>query len=182
MHDRIENIKERLIAEVEGQINHLDCVDACELGEVIDAIHHLAETEYYCTITEAMKEKDNETEEYSRRYYGYPEYRYDEYAHRDTDKRYYNKMSEPYHETEYDINSGRTMAAHDRREGRSGMTRKTYMEGKETHQPTTTQMRELEKYLQELATDITEMIEDATPEEKAFMEKKISALAAKINA
>lgn len=179
MHE-YKMMKEQMIAAVQTQMAHLDCVDAAELGEAIDIIKDLEEACYYHTITEAMKEK--ETEEYGRRYYPYPEYRYDEYEHRDRDKRYYNKMSEPYHETEYDIHSGRGMSAHDRREGRSGMTRKTYMEGKETHQPTTTQMRELEKYLQELASDVTEMIEDASPEEKAFMEKKISALAAKINA
>ena len=69
----------------------------------------------------------------------------------------------------------------DSREGRSPMSRKTYMESKEMHQPKTTQMRELEKYLQELSSDIVEMIQDASPEEKSFLEKKISALATKIN-
>lgn len=69
----------------------------------------------------------------------------------------------------------------DKREGRSPMSRRTYMESKEMHQPKTTQMKELEKYLQELSTDITEMIQDASPEEKSFLEKKISALATKIN-
>ena len=69
----------------------------------------------------------------------------------------------------------------DRREGKSPMSRKNYMESKEMHQSKTTQMRELEKYLQELSSDIVEMIQDASPEEKAFMEQKISALAAKIN-
>lgn len=175
MFDRIKHIKEQLLAQVETQVSHLDCVDACELGEVINAIHHLAETEYYCTITEAMKEK-GEIEE-DKRYYPYLEHWYD----KDINKRYYNKMKEPYYESEYDIRFEKDALERDKREGRSGVTRKTYMEGKETHQPTSTQMRELEKYLQELASDITEMIEDASPEEKAFMEKKISALAAKIN-
>ncbi len=69
----------------------------------------------------------------------------------------------------------------DKREGRSPMSRRTYMESKEMHQPKTTQMKELEKYLQELSSDIVEMIQDASPEEKSFLEKKISALAAKIN-
>lgn len=69
----------------------------------------------------------------------------------------------------------------DSREGRSPMSRKSYMESKEMHQPKTTQMKELEKYLQELSSDITEMIQDASPEEKSFLEKKISTLATKIN-
>lgn len=175
MLNRIKHIKEQLVAEVEGQVTHLECVDACELGEVVDMIKDLEEAAYYHTITEAMQEKE-EKEEHSRRYYPYPEYRYDEYEHGDKDKRYYNKMSEPYHEKEYD------MPIHDHREGKSGLSRKTYMEAREMHEPKTTQMRELEKYLQELSSDIVEMIEEASPEEKAFMEKKISALAAKINA
>lgn len=42
-------------------------------------------------------------------------------------------------------------------------------------------MKELEKYAQELTTDIVEMVEDASPEEKQYLSKKITALAAKIN-
>ena len=43
-----------------------------------------------------------------------------------------------------------------------------------------TQLRELEKYMQELSQDIVEMINDATTEEKSYLEKKITALATKI--
>ena len=54
-----------------------------------------------------------------------------------------------------------------------------------SNQPTTAmsniQMQELEKYLQELSSDIVEMIQYASPEEKSFMAQKISALATKIN-
>ena len=42
-------------------------------------------------------------------------------------------------------------------------------------------MKELEKYMQELSSDITEMIEEATPEEKQFLSSKISTLASKIS-
>jgi predicted transcriptional regulator len=66
------------------------------------------------------------------------------------------------------------------REGRSPMSRKTYMESKEMHQDKSSQMRELEKYLQELSADITELIEDASPEEKQLMQQKIGNLATKI--
>ena len=41
-------------------------------------------------------------------------------------------------------------------------------------------MKELERYAQELTSDIVEMIDDATPEEKQYLSKKITALAAKI--
>jgi len=67
----------------------------------------------------------------------------------------------------------------DPREGRSGERRKMYMEGKgmkdKTHQ-----MKELEAYMQELTQDMTEMIADATPEEKQMLQQKISTLATKI--
>lgn len=67
----------------------------------------------------------------------------------------------------------------DPKEGRSGERRRMYMEGKgmkdKTHQ-----MKELESYMQELSTDLTEMIQDASPEEKQMLQQKISALATKI--
>ena len=68
----------------------------------------------------------------------------------------------------------------DYREGRSPMTRKTYMERKMHGGAKEAQMHELEKYMQELTSDITEMIEGASMEEKQMLQKKISALATKI--
>jgi hypothetical protein len=68
----------------------------------------------------------------------------------------------------------------DQREGRSPMSRKMYMESKEMHKDKTAQMHELEKYAQELTTDMVEMIENASPEEKQFLSNKIAALAMKI--
>jgi len=41
-------------------------------------------------------------------------------------------------------------------------------------------MHELEKYLKELSNDITEMIDDASPEERAFLRDKMTTLASKI--
>jgi hypothetical protein len=68
----------------------------------------------------------------------------------------------------------------DEREGRSYMSRKMYMEAKEMKKDRAIQLRELEKYMQELSQDITEMIADASPEERQYLEKKVSALATKI--
>lgn len=69
----------------------------------------------------------------------------------------------------------------DPREGRSPMRRRMYMEGKEMKNDTKSQLHELEAYLQELSTDITEMIKDASPEEKATLHQKMNMLANKIN-
>ena len=54
-----------------------------------------------------------------------------------------------------------------------------YMEMKDTKSKDAS-MKDLEKYMQELTQDITEMIEDATLEEKQLMHKKVTALANKI--
>ena len=70
----------------------------------------------------------------------------------------------------------------DYREGRSGMSRRTYMESKENHQSKEVQMKELEKYMKELSEDISEMIEDATPEERQVLHQKIMTLAEKVQA
>ena len=66
-------------------------------------------------------------------------------------------------------------------EGHSHYNRKMYMEAK-LSKDKATQLRELEKYMQELTSDMVEMIQDASPEEKQYLEKKISALANKIGA
>lgn len=73
----------------------------------------------------------------------------------------------------------------DHREGKSGMSRRTYLETKDMHKGNTpadkqAKMAELEKYTKELAEDVTEMISDATPEERTMIRTKLQALAQKI--
>ena len=57
---------------------------------------------------------------------------------------------------------------------------RSYMEAKEMHHDKEVQMKELEKYMQELGSDITEMIQDASPEEKQMLQQKLSLLITKI--
>ena len=71
------------------------------------------------------------------------------------------------------------MYERDEREGRSPQSRRMYMEAKGAKDKTV-QLRELEKYMQELTKDMVEIIQDSSPEEKQYLEKKISALASKI--
>ena len=78
-----------------------------------------------------------------------------------------------------DMTAGRTQIR-DMREGRSPQTRRMYMEAKEQHQGKEVQLKELEKYMGELSQDVTEMIADATPEEKQMLHKKLAALTNKI--
>ena len=54
------------------------------------------------------------------------------------------------------------------------------MESKELHHDKTKQMQELEQYMKELSEDITEMIDDAAPDEKQILSQKLMTLAEKI--
>jgi hypothetical protein len=47
--------------------------------------------------------------------------------------------------------------------------------------PKEAKMRELERYAQELTQDISEMIEDASPEERQTLARKLGTLVSKIN-
>lgn len=154
MH-RLEYIKEALETYVETELSDLRSVDSRELGEVIDMIKDLEESIYYCTITKAMKEKDEGR--YSRDYD-----RKDGRMYYDGG-RSYMRYEEPYR-------------AKDWREGRSPSIRKSYIEAKEMHHGKEAQLRELEAYMQELAGDMTEMMQDASPEEKQLLQKKLTGL------
>ena len=181
-HERMKWLKECLLCCVEAQMQHIEEADAAELGEAIDMIKDLEEAIYYCTITKAMEGKEKEGGNQYHHYY--TEYRD---MDRPEGRMYYPDGNSSDHTSMSSGNNTRSYMEwnypmeRDRREGRSPMSRKTYMEAKEMHQPKTTQMKELEKYLQELSSDIVEMIQDASPEEKSFLEKKISALAVKVN-
>lgn len=63
-----------------------------------------------------------------------------------------------------------------RQEGRS----QKYLEAREMKKDKAIQLRELEKYIQEMSQEIIDVISDASVEEKAYLEKKLTALGAKI--
>ena len=64
----------------------------------------------------------------------------------------------------------------DRREGRSGMSRRSYMESKEQGKDKNEKMKELENYMKELSEDVTEMIQGASAEEKTMLKNKMQVL------
>jgi hypothetical protein len=66
------------------------------------------------------------------------------------------------------------------KDGRSPSKRRRYIEAKETHADEAHRMKELESYMQELAADIVDMIKDSSVSEKQLLQKKVTALAAKI--
>lgn len=165
--ERLKTMKSQLMSAVEGQMGNLQCVDYEELGAAIDMIKDLEEAIYYCTVVEAMEKKDEEEPKYYRS--SYPMY----YDNRDMDrldqKMYYSEPS-----------AAMTTSARGMGQGKSGQQRKMYMESKAMHKDSLTSMRELEKYMNELSADLTEMIAEATPEEKQLLQKKLTTLAGKI--
>lgn len=202
---RLENMKETLMNCVMAQMADLKNTDTKELGEAVDMIKDLAEAIYYCKITEAMtdgKEKpQHETHYYTERIKEPYWMDKDPYYKRDSERHqghiYYdgnggggndtsssNDSSSSgnsggsrsyYQEREYPMTDIR-----DPREGRSYMSRRMYMESKEMGKDKLGTIQDLDRYMKELSEDITEMIEDASTEEKQLLQKKLNTLAQKI--
>ena len=93
---------------------------------------------------------------------------------------YYHAITEAMNEKEEKEDHHTHTPEEDEYEGHSHKNRKMYLEAKEMKKDKAVQLRELEKYMQELTSDIVDMIQDASVEEKQYLEKKISALATKI--
>lgn len=201
--EQLKTIKEQLIAQVQSQMGDLKCVDAKELGEVIDMIKDLSEAVYYCAIYEQMEEAKERKEEMGSNNYYYTE-KYipmkDWYRDMDRDygRMYYPNSSSTSGQSQGGNSGGQSNGSNnsggrnyyterdypiymrDQREGRSPMKRRMYMESKDTHQDQTKAMHDLEAYMQDLTSDMMEMVDKASPEEKAVLQKKVNTLASKL--
>lgn len=189
--ERLKHMKESIMCAIEGELGNLAAVDTKELGEAIDMVKDLSEAIYYCTITKAMDEREEDKSKQS--WYSEP------YMYMDRDMDRWNKRMYYSGDGNSSNNSGNMsssssssgsrnyserelpMEMRDYREGRSPRSRKMYMEAKEAHSDKSVQLKELEKYMQELSQDLTEMISDASQEEKQYLEKKLTALTGKIS-
>jgi cytosine/adenosine deaminase-related metal-dependent hydrolase len=147
---RLKTIKEHLVQQVENQMSNLECVDAHELGEVIDMIKDLNEAMYYHSVVEAMEHKETQEDEereliriLERK--GMPEDTHFDYSP--------TPLEEHKHE---------------------------YMKAREHHMDKETQMEHLEGYIHELSEEILDMAKEASIEEKQLMQKKLAVLATKV--
>ena len=193
--ENLKKMKECLIGMVESQIyGNIDKVSAEELGEAVDMIKDLSEAIYYCTITEAMegdKKEEHKGRQHGSMYYGRsmpPEYYPDRVMYAGPNGtghmggnggavRNYHEGLVKYPDSVDKIY--RDGGMRDPHEGRSGPHRKMYMDGKGIKDKSK-QMQELEAYMNELAQDMTEMINDASPEEKQLLQNKLMTLTSKI--
>ena len=188
----------------------LEQASAEELGEAVDMIKDLDEAIYYGTLTKAMEDKKNEnaynayyyTERIRPIEYPYERYELPPYC---GDMMYYGGNGNNGGGRSGSSNSGRggnngggmnyfqegneymygykpvtMLPEYPMTQGRSENRRRMYMEGKHTNQDKAQQMKELEAYVQDLGQDITDMIQDASQEEKQLLQQKISMLASKI--
>ena len=194
----LKQMKDKLVEAIEKQVNgNLEYANTEELGDAVDMVKDLSEAIYYCTITEAMNDKSQ-----SKQGSHYPAtHYYSEPMYRGYPDEYYTPMGEHYPvmyasgngsssngmggSRYYGDTSTRYMMYSDSYpmlnpgSDRSSMVRKRYMEGK-MYNDKTSQMKELEQYTQELTSDLTDMIKDASPEEKQLLQQKIALLAQKI--
>lgn len=198
MHDMIEKLSESAECEFAKGI---ECVDTEEMGKVTDMLKDLAEAMYYRTLTKSMDEAEPEQvldmfERYGDGRFA-PKGRgtrrgYDEPPYWHMTPEMYREMEQ---DRDMDRHSGRMyytepkMASdggmRDRREGKSGMSRRSYMESKELHKGNTPEdkdakMHDLERYMKELSEDMAELISDMTPEERTMTKSKLSTLVSKM--
>ena len=195
---QLKNMKETLVSATQAQLANLSSANTEELGCAIDMIKDLSEAIYYCSIVKAMDEaedKEEKTNTHQTNGYYMPQspmyfqerirepYQYPYYPDRDMDRdnrrMYYPESSSTNHGHSRENDHTQQSANRDAREGRSAMSRKTYMESR-SNGDRSMHLKELERYLQELSSDITEMIQGASPEEKQLLQKKLAMLANKI--
>ena len=201
---KLKHMKDKLVTAIGEQIDgNLEAVNSGELGDAIDMVKDLSEAIYYCTVTEAMEGNDYSKGSHrpAAHYYGegmtmyhtrpedyyYPPYRDERYpimynsgngganysSNGGNGTRYYDGTStRMYYDHSYPMLSYESG-------DRSSVSRRRYMDGKSRNDKSA-QMKELDMYTQELASDLTEMIRDASPEEKQLLQQKISMLASKI--
>lgn len=197
MHEMIEKLSE--CAEHEFA-KGIDNVNPQEMGEVTDMMKDLAEAMYYRTLTKAMEETDVEETLAMMERFGDGRRFYDDYRYK-TSGRYAPKGKGTYvgrrgydeppywhreqeHERDMDMDAGR-MYFTEPMESDYDKAKRMYTETKSIHNTNSTEdkehkMKALEKYMQELGIDISDMLNGMTEEEKDMMRTKLSTLVSKI--
>lgn len=57
MENKIYKLKEKLIAKIEDEMQDMNRLDVDKVAMLVDTVHHLAETEYYCAVADSMWEQ-----------------------------------------------------------------------------------------------------------------------------
>ena len=204
MHEMIEKLSEAAECEFSKGIEN---VDTCEMDKVVNMMENLSEAMYYRTLTKAMQESDTEEimemfDKYGddgKRYYDMWRYKSGRFApkgrgtHRGYEEPpYYHMTPDQYkeHDPEYwrdlDRKDGKMYFTEPvTMESRYEKAKRGYKEAKHAHTSNTAEdkqakMKDLEAYLKELSEDVTQLLSDATPEERAMVRGKMQVLTQKI--
>lgn len=193
--EQLKDLKKRLVCLVESQINgDLANVDAKELGEVMDMAKDCAETMYYCAVVDAMEKSTQEEKEFYMHEYA-PETRFytpmrggnrmrmegPMHGGMRTPVRYYTEPHDEdwefrkrmYYKPDQDMwNNNQNQGHRDYREGKSPLTRRTYMELKENNRDIQTKTAQMDQYVKDLGEDWNEMA--TTREEKELLRQKLT--------
>ena len=206
IHSMIEKLSECAKCELDKGIEK---IDTKEMGEVAEMLKELCEAEYYAKISKAMDEYDFEDAEEimddgRRGYRGQPRDSRGRYM-----RRGYQKMMPEYYR-DMDMDDGRMYYTsanasqgsqggssgqssggssmgysdgmmRDSREGRSGQSRKGYVETKEMHKGNSEEdkmakKRELDKWMSDFSSDVKELVGDMTAEEKTLLKTRLNNL------
>lgn len=192
--ERIKSMKERAMYLAEQGLNQdVACINAKELGEVIDIVKDLEEACYYCAIVESMEESkdDNKINEMMDKYIpGYTRnYRpmYDDvhmYSRMYTPSSTSGTSSRRYYE-DYSMMPRRNYMpmdddmtnVHHKMDGESWRYRRNYMEHKESGKDSS---KDLEEYAKTLTEDVMDMVNGMSASDKSVLKQKITTLASKI--
>lgn len=204
MHEMIEKLSEAAECEFSKGIEN---VDTCEMDKVVNMMENLSEAMYYRTLTKAMQESDTEEimemfDKYGddgKRYYDMWRYKSGRFAPKGRGTRrgyeeppYYHMTPDQYkeHDPEYwrdvDRKDGKMYFTEPvTMESRYEKAKRGYKEAKHAHTSNTAEdkqakMKDLEAYLKELSEDVTQLLSDATPEERAMVRGKMQVLTQKI--
>ena len=189
MGDVVDIIKDLAEAEYYAKISK--AMDESEYGEDYDYMGSYDEHERKGYRGQPRDSRGRYMSRRGRRMgYEEPYYHMTPEMYKDHDAEYWRDMDKMYGKMYYtdggmtsgmsDHSSRNMTGGRDGREGRSGQSRRGYMEAKEMGKEKGEKMKELEKYMKELSEDVTEMIGDASPEEKSMLKQKMQVLMQKI--
>lgn len=199
IHSMLEKLTECALSQMERGI---ECVDTCEMGQVVDMIKDLCEAEYHAKVTKAMEKYANEEilekwEAYSgdgRRHYDNYRYKSGRFAPKGSGRRGYidypvyddydgyDPMSTYYRERDIDRESkGKMYYTEPQNESKLEVARRHYTEGREAHKANTPEDKQeklnmLDGYLTELKEDTKMLITDMTPEERTMTKQKMQGI------
>ena len=203
IHEMIEKLTKCVEMEFEKGIEN---IDTKEMSEVIDILKDLNEAEYYAKISKAMDESEY-GEDYDYRG-AYDEHERKGYRGRmrDSKGRYMKRSYTPntmmhddewedmqrnrdmdrnlgkmYYTEPMEMNNGQSHS-----ESRYDRAKRGYEETKSMHKDNSAEskqmkMKSLEDYTKELVSDITDMVQDMSAEEKNLLRTKLQTLAQKVS-